>query len=64
MPADLRGTAFGMFHLLTGVALLAASALAGWLWTAHGPGGTFLAGAAFAAISLAGFAAMRGKYLK
>jgi MFS family permease len=63
-PQELRGTAFGMFHLLTGVTLLIASALAGWLWTVHGPAETFLAGAVFAGISLAGFAIMRGKYLK
>jgi len=64
-PQELRGTAFGMFHLLTGVTLLIASALAGWLWTVHGPAETFLAGAVFAGISLAGFALMRGsRYLK
>lgn len=63
-PTDLRGTAFGIFHLLTGITLLIASTLAGWLWTAYGPTETFLAGAVFAGISLAGFAMMRGKYLK
>jgi MFS family permease len=47
-PADRRGTAFGVFNLATGVALLAASALAGVLWEAVGPSATFLAGAAFA----------------
>ena len=47
-PADLRGTAFGVFNLASGVALLAASALAGWLWDALGPAYTFYAGAAFA----------------
>jgi MFS family permease len=54
-PAELRGTAFGMFNLLTGVALLAASIVAGALWDAVGPQGTFLAGAAFAVIALCGF---------
>jgi MFS family permease len=63
-PATLRGTAFGVYHLLTGIALLIASVLAGWLWTAYGPAETFLIGAVFAGISLAGFAVMRGKYLK
>ena len=63
-PPELRGTAFGMFHLLTGVTLLVASALAGWLWTTYGPAETFLAGAVFAGISLAGFTLLRGKYLK
>src|SRR5260221_7974900 len=53
-PAQLRGTAFGMFHLVSGVALLAASVLAGWLWSAFGAPMTFYAGAAFAAAALAG----------
>ncbi|MFN2324648.1 MAG: MFS transporter [Gemmatimonadales bacterium] len=48
-PATLRGTAFGIFNLVSGVALLAASVIAGALWSAHGPPATFLAGAAFAA---------------
>jgi MFS family permease len=54
-PPELRGTAFGMFNLLTGAALLAASIVAGALWDAVGPKGTFLAGAAFAVIALCGF---------
>ncbi len=53
-PAQLRGTAFGVFHLVSGVALLAASVLAGWLWSAFGASATFYAGAAFAAVALAG----------
>jgi MFS family permease len=53
-PAPLRGTAFGVFHLVSGVALLAASVLAGWLWSEHGAAATFAAGAAFAATALAG----------
>ena len=53
-PADLRGTAFGVFHLVSGVALLAASVLAGWLWSAYGAAATFYAGAAFTAAALAG----------
>jgi len=52
-PADLRGTAFWMFNLITGVATLAASIVAGALWDAIGPGGTFLAGAAFTTVALA-----------
>ena len=47
-PAELRGTAFGVFNLMTGVALLFASLVAGALWDMTGPQGTFLAGAAFA----------------
>jgi MFS family permease len=53
-PAELRGTAFGMFNLVTGVALLGASALAGVLWDGLGPQWTFLAGAALALLSAAG----------
>jgi len=52
-PADLRGTAFGVFNLASGVALLAASALAGWLWDTLGAGSTFAAGAGLAALALA-----------
>jgi MFS family permease len=53
-PEDLRGTAFGVFNLASGVALLAASAVAGSLWQAFGPAATFAAGASFAAIAWAG----------
>jgi MFS family permease len=50
-PPDLRGTAFGVFNLASGVALLIASTLAGYLWQAIGPAATFVAGAAFAGIA-------------
>jgi MFS family permease len=53
-PEQLRGTAFGLFNLITGVATLAASVVAGALWSALGPAVTFVAGAAFAAAALAG----------
>jgi len=53
-PAEARGTAFGVFNLVTGVVLVGASLLAGWLWQAHGPAATFYAGAAFTAVALAG----------
>jgi MFS family permease len=52
-PADLRGTAFGMFNLVTGAGLLLASIIAGALWDFVGPAGTFVAGAAFATVALA-----------
>ena len=51
-PAQLRGTAFGVFNLVSGLAMLAASIIAGALWDVIGPDGTFLAGAAFTAIAL------------
>src|SRR5439155_8248837 len=47
-PANLRGTALGIYNLVTGIALFAASVLAGSLWTAFGPAATFIAGGAFA----------------
>lgn len=53
-PAELRGSAYGIFNLVTGLALLAASITAGVLWDAFGPPATFLMGAAFAAVALAG----------
>jgi MFS family permease len=49
----LRGSAFGLFGVATGLAMLVASALAGWLWVAVGPSATFLAGAIFALLSAA-----------
>jgi len=52
-PADLRGTAFGMFNLVTGIATLAASVIAGLLWDRSGPEVTFLAGAIFTAFAVA-----------
>jgi MFS family permease len=51
-PAELRGTAFGVFNLVGGVALLVASVVAGALWEIAGPEGTFLAGAAFTVVAL------------
>jgi MFS family permease len=53
-PADLRGTAFGLFNLVSGVALLLASALAGWLWAVYGPTLTFYVGAIFTGLALLG----------
>ncbi|MCG2667255.1 MFS transporter [Bradyrhizobium sp. GCM10023182] len=53
-PSALRGTAFGYFNLFTGLAMLAASVIAGALWDAYGPVGTFLAGLGFALAALVG----------
>ena len=58
-PEDLRGTAFGIFNLACGVALLVASVLAGWLWDTYGPAVTFYAGAAFTVIAGAALLARR-----
>ncbi len=54
VPAQLRGTGFGIFNLVSGGALLLASVLAGVLWSAIGPAATFLAGAGFAALAAIG----------
>jgi MFS family permease len=50
-PQRLRGTAFGLFNLAGGVALLAASALAGLLWAEFGAAATFVTGGAFAGLA-------------
>ncbi len=53
-PVHARGSAFGLFHLGSGLALLAANFFAGGLWSLFGPASTFLAGAAFAGVGLVG----------
>jgi MFS family permease len=60
-PPELRGTAYGFFNLLTGVAMLAASVIAGALWDATGPKATFVAGACLAFLALAGLLGVRGQ---
>jgi MFS family permease len=53
-PADLRGTAYGLFNLVSGIAMLLASVLAGLLWDRFGASWTFYAGALFCLVALAG----------
>jgi len=53
-PAELRGTAYGVFNLVSGLALLLASVVAGTLWDVAGPQGTFLAGAALTVLTVIG----------
>jgi len=53
-PADLRGTAYGFFNLMSGLAMLLASVIAGLLWDGLGASFTFYAGAGFCVISLVG----------
>ncbi|NVN87359.1 MAG: MFS transporter [Rhodopseudomonas sp.] len=60
-PPELRGTAYGFFNLAGGLAMLAASVTAGALWDIAGPQGTFLAGAGFALLSLAGLLMVQGR---
>jgi MFS family permease len=57
VPVALRGTAFGIFNLISGLALLLASVIAGALWTEVGPAATFIAGAAFASLGAIGLIA-------
>jgi MFS family permease len=51
-PGDLRGTAFGVFNLVCGAAMLAASVIAGLLWEGLGSAAAFIAGATFAILAL------------
>lgn len=59
VPANLRGTGFGIFNLVSGVALLLASVIAGALWSAFGAPATFLAGAGFATVAALGLIPQR-----
>lgn len=52
-PAGLRGIAFGLFNLVTGLTLLVASVLAGTLWSLLGPVATFAMGGILALTALA-----------
>lgn len=54
-PADLRGTAFGVFHVASGLAVLVGSFGAGWIWDQLGSTTMF---ATAAAIGVAGLAAL------
>lgn len=59
-PTDLRGSAFGVFNLVSGGATLGASVIAGELWSLYGPRAAFLGSAAFALTAVVGFA-LRGR---
>jgi MFS family permease len=60
-PENLRGTAFGVFNVVSGVAALCASLIAGTLWDLTGPAGTFFAGALFTLVAFAGLAVVRDR---
>ena len=62
VPVDLRGTAYGVFNLAGGVAMLIASVLAGFLWDQLGASFTFYAGAVFCMVALTGLILYRLKY--
>ena len=61
-PPELRGTAFGMFNLMSGLALLLASTCAGVLWETFGAASTFYAGAIICVVTLIGMRAMPSAY--
>lgn len=58
-PADLRGTAYGVFNLMSGIAMLVASVVAGLIWDRLGASSTFYAGALFCIVALIGLAKYR-----
>lgn len=58
-PADLRGTAYGVFNLMSGIAMLVASVVAGLLWDRLGASSTFYAGAVFCVVALIGLTKYR-----
>jgi MFS family permease len=60
-PSDLRGTAYGFFNLVSGLALLVASVTAGVLWDKLGASFTFYAGAAFCVVTLVGLLVRAGQ---
>jgi MFS family permease len=60
-PADLRGTAYGFFNLMCGIAMLIASVMAGWMWDGYGAASTFYAGAMFCMLALALLASAGGR---
>jgi MFS family permease len=60
-PADLRGTAYGFFNLMSGLAMLVASGVAGWLWDVYGAAFTFYGGAAFSGLALLGLVVRWGR---
>ena len=51
-PPDLRATAFGLFHFVTGLFQLMGAALAGWLWTRYGSSVAFASGAFWSLLAL------------
>jgi len=60
-PARLRGTAFGLFNLVSGIAMLLASAMAGLLWDGFGAPAPFYASATVASLALAVWLFRRGQ---
>jgi MFS family permease len=63
-PADLRGTAYGFFNLMSGIVMLLASVVAGLLWDRLGASSTFYAGALFCLLALLVLASARSLELE
>jgi MFS family permease len=59
VPQQLRGTAYGVFNLVSGIAMLIASLIAGVLWDSLGASATFFTGAAFSGLALLGLLLLR-----
>ncbi len=62
-PETLRGTAFGFFNLVSGIAMLLASVIAGLVWDKFGAATTFYVGALFCAVTLVGLLLTKDKHL-
>jgi MFS family permease len=52
VPAETRGTAFGMYHGIVGITLLPASLIAGWLWQSVSPAAPFYFGSGLAVLAM------------
>lgn len=61
-PEAVRGSAFGIFYLVSGIAVLVGNAVAGTLWDLVGPSYTFWAGAALTAVGLLGVIVVAGNH--
>ncbi|WP_421580605.1 MFS transporter [Shinella sp. M31] len=51
-PKHLKGTAFGVFNLITGIVVLIGNIAAGWIWDSYGSRATFLTGAALSTVTV------------
>jgi len=54
VPADRRGTAYGLYNGVVGLMALPASLVAGWLWQTFNPAAAFYFGAGLALLAMAG----------
>jgi MFS family permease len=56
VPAERRGTAYGLYQGIVGIMLFFASVIAGWMWEAISPAATFYFGAGLALLAMLGIA--------